>query len=357
MLPMNRLGDRKYRQELPTPPRAPQRLPLDSLTPFGEVSRTRVRWMSQRHHANHTLHSQVPLIPLTLHLPQLLAKLSRQDHHLLWFLVREGYPRPHGDWNQPLELCREASGLRHRGQVVQSQYQFEGDGPGCVAQTWSVRGYSRSPGPKHGGNFLQAMSFTPANTLQRAKVLIFHGSPRSSMRIQRTHLHLVLPTSARHGIAYSSTPLRSVYPFKSHIIGCVGAQREQYRLRTIHLWRSQAFTTFHIESDLAHERRQEGWGHITRDSVSSTSSLSPTDYKSKRRTDSLSWDSDTSKSRVVLSDVVPATCLLLRLRPNSAAHVQIPPHQKGATILENYPRNRNRLLKLEPNPPFPRKIM
>ncbi|KAF9792755.1 regulator of Vps4 activity in the MVB pathway-domain-containing protein [Thelephora terrestris] len=41
------------------------------------------------------------------------------------------------------------------------------------------------------------------------------------------------------------------------------------------------------------------WGHIARDSVSSTSSLSPTDYRSKRRTESLSWDSDTSKSRVV----------------------------------------------------------
>lgn len=44
---------------------------------------------------------------------------------------------------------------------------------------------------------------------------------------------------------------------------------------------------------------QKTWGHIARDSVSSTSSLSPTDYKSKRRTDSVSWDSDTSKSRVV----------------------------------------------------------
>ena len=39
--------------------------------------------------------------------------------------------------------------------------------------------------------------------------------------------------------------------------------------------------------------------HVTQDSVSSTSSLSPTDCKSKRRTDSLSWDSDTTKSRVV----------------------------------------------------------
>jgi hypothetical protein len=44
---------------------------------------------------------------------------------------------------------------------------------------------------------------------------------------------------------------------------------------------------------------RKGWGHITGDSISSTSSLSPTDYKSKRRTDSLSWDSDTNKSRVV----------------------------------------------------------
>ena len=41
------------------------------------------------------------------------------------------------------------------------------------------------------------------------------------------------------------------------------------------------------------------WGHIAQDSISSTSSLSPTDYKSKRRTDSINWDSDTSKSRVV----------------------------------------------------------
>jgi len=39
--------------------------------------------------------------------------------------------------------------------------------------------------------------------------------------------------------------------------------------------------------------------HVTQDSISSTSSLSPTDYRSKRRTDSLSWDSDTTKSRVV----------------------------------------------------------
>ena len=39
--------------------------------------------------------------------------------------------------------------------------------------------------------------------------------------------------------------------------------------------------------------------HVTQNSVSSTSSLSPTDCKSKRRTDSLSWDSDTTKSRVV----------------------------------------------------------
>ena len=48
--------------------------------------------------------------------------------------------------------------------------------------------------------------------------------------------------------------------------------------------------------------RSEGrklWNHIPRDSVSSTSSLSSTDYTSKRRTDSISWDSDTSKSRVV----------------------------------------------------------
>ena len=41
------------------------------------------------------------------------------------------------------------------------------------------------------------------------------------------------------------------------------------------------------------------WSHVTRDSVSSTSSLSPTDYKSKRRIDSLGWDSDTGRSRVV----------------------------------------------------------
>jgi hypothetical protein len=39
--------------------------------------------------------------------------------------------------------------------------------------------------------------------------------------------------------------------------------------------------------------------HVTQDSVSSTSSLSTTDYRSKRRTDSLSWDSDTTRSRVV----------------------------------------------------------
>ena len=44
---------------------------------------------------------------------------------------------------------------------------------------------------------------------------------------------------------------------------------------------------------------RKGWGHVAGDSVSSISSLSSTDYNLKRRTDSVSWDSDTSKSRVV----------------------------------------------------------
>jgi hypothetical protein len=65
------------------------------------------------------------------------------------------------------------------------------------------------------------------------------------------------------------------------------------------------------------------WSHVTRDSVSSTSSLSPTDYRSKRRTESLSWDSDTTKSRVVplrrgAGDVSPVAVAarLSRSRPS-----------------------------------------
>ena len=68
------------------------------------------------------------------------------------------------------------------------------------------------------------------------------------------------------------------------------------------------------------------WGHIARDSTSSTSSLSPTDYRSKRRTESLSWDSDTSKSRVVplrrgTGKVSPAAIAakLSRSRPDSTS--------------------------------------
>jgi len=68
------------------------------------------------------------------------------------------------------------------------------------------------------------------------------------------------------------------------------------------------------------------WGHVTRDSVSSTSSLSPTDCKSKRRTDSLSWDSDTTKSRVVpirrgTGNMSPAAIVakLSRPRPDSTS--------------------------------------
>lgn len=68
------------------------------------------------------------------------------------------------------------------------------------------------------------------------------------------------------------------------------------------------------------------WRHVTQDSVSSTSSLSPTDYRSKRRTDSLSWDSDTSKSRVVpirrgTGNVSPAAVAakLSRSRPDSTS--------------------------------------
>lgn len=68
------------------------------------------------------------------------------------------------------------------------------------------------------------------------------------------------------------------------------------------------------------------WSHLTRDSVSSTSSLSPTDYRSKRRTESLSWDSDTSKSRVVpirrgANDVSPIAMAarLSRPRPDTTS--------------------------------------
>jgi len=67
------------------------------------------------------------------------------------------------------------------------------------------------------------------------------------------------------------------------------------------------------------------WTHATQDSVSSTSS-SPIDYRSKRRTDSLSWDSDTTKSRVVpirrgTSNVSPAAIVakLSRPRPDSTS--------------------------------------
>ena len=68
------------------------------------------------------------------------------------------------------------------------------------------------------------------------------------------------------------------------------------------------------------------WNHIPRDSVSSTSSFSSTDYISKRRTDSLSWDSETSKSRVVpirrgTGNVSPAAIAARRnrTRPDSTS--------------------------------------
>ena len=68
------------------------------------------------------------------------------------------------------------------------------------------------------------------------------------------------------------------------------------------------------------------WSHVTQDSVSSTSSLSPTDYKPKRRTDSIGWDSDTSRSRVVpirrgTGNVSPAAIAskLGRSRPDSTS--------------------------------------
>jgi hypothetical protein len=68
------------------------------------------------------------------------------------------------------------------------------------------------------------------------------------------------------------------------------------------------------------------WNHASRDSVSSTSSLPPTDYRSKRRTDSLSWDSDTNRSRVVpirrgTGNVSPAAIAakLNRSRPGSTS--------------------------------------
>lgn len=56
-------------------------------------------------------------------------------------------------------------------------------------------------------------------------------------------------------------------------------------------------STSKLISPVTDERKP--WSHVTRDSVSSTSSLSPTDYRSKRRTESLSWDSDTTRSRLV----------------------------------------------------------
>ena len=66
--------------------------------------------------------------------------------------------------------------------------------------------------------------------------------------------------------------------------------------------------------------------HIARDSISSTSSISSTDYMSKRRTSSVSWDSDTTKSRVVplrrgTGNVSPAAigAKLNRSRPDSAS--------------------------------------
>jgi len=68
------------------------------------------------------------------------------------------------------------------------------------------------------------------------------------------------------------------------------------------------------------------WNHIPRDSISSTSSFSSADYMSKRRTDSVSWDSDTTKSRVVpirrgTGNVSPAAigAKINRSRPDSAS--------------------------------------
>ena len=66
--------------------------------------------------------------------------------------------------------------------------------------------------------------------------------------------------------------------------------------------------------------------HATQDSVSSTSSLPPIDYRSKRRTDSLSSDSDTTRSRVVpirrgtgIVSPVAIAAKLSRSRPNSTS--------------------------------------
>ena len=71
---------------------------------------------------------------------------------------------------------------------------------------------------------------------------------------------------------------------------------------------------------------RKGWGHVTGDSVSSTSSVPPSDHKSKRRTYSVGWDSDTSKSRVVplrrgTSKMSPAAIAakLSRSRPDSTS--------------------------------------
>ena len=68
------------------------------------------------------------------------------------------------------------------------------------------------------------------------------------------------------------------------------------------------------------------WNHVAQDSISSTSSFSSADYMSKRRTSSINWDSDTTKSRVVpirrgTGNVSPAAigAKLNRSRPDSAS--------------------------------------
>jgi len=154
------------------------------------------------------------------------------------------------------------------------------------------------------------------------------------MRTQRTHLHLVLLTSAHHGIASSSAYESMFSPMNS----ALSAETE---LRAIHLRWFLVLTAFCIEPYLTHERRQEGLEpHRLRFNLFYLLPLVD-DYMSKRRTGSVSWGSDATKSRVVpirhgTGNVSPAA-----MGPSSVAHV---------------PSSRNRTLKLEFNPLSPKNV-
>jgi hypothetical protein len=99
--------------------------------------------------------------------------------------------------------------------------------------------------------------------------------------------------------------------------------------------------------------RRKPWSHITRDSVSSTSSLSPTDYRSKRRTDSIGWDSDTTRSRVVpirhgTGRVSPAAVAakISRSRPDSTS-------SERSEYLGKLSEEPNQIVETKPQPPIP----